>query len=883
MKRNSFLILCALILSLGISAFAQDGAVTITATPGTLTGSGNLKLNSDARFLVYFNNTTGERINISNGFEVNSPDGAQWNSSALDTILPNLPVADEPDINWLHKYFDQAWGFQGVGSGFADGPDTLGLLGAGNPTSASKQLPIGFNDSALALSIDLVNIELTNAGKHICIDTADGNGGLWTWKWVTRTLADRFPTFTVTGATMDGANGQCFLLEWVLNQPPVIVATGASCTPPPGPFVGNVNGVYCSTFTYDFDACDPEGDPITGFALVSGPGAINAATGVWSWNGATIADVGASITVVVNASDGQTGPNASLNVTVTNAAPVITNACPIDGGFGSTGSTKTVDLNGTDDCNVLNWSVVDDGNPATTVSIDGTGELSFSSTEAGVFCVDVVLSDGALTDQCQVCFEISANSAYGVTIEKTHMTLQGGFETVDVVLNYMHPINGIGGFNILITYDNSALSLQEVLEGSIYANCDWEYFTFRFGADGNCSGGCPSGLVRVIGIAETNNGASHPVPDCDATGMTLFSLKFLVSNDRTLECQYVPIRFFWIECGDNTISDETGNILYIASRVYDYHSIDANIPMDPGSAVFPGYAGVPIGACDNPDPNKPDPIRDIDFFNGGIDIACADSIDARGDINLNNFGYEIADAVLFSRYFVYGLGVFTINQAGQIAASDANADGLVLTVADLVYLIRVVIGDAQPFDKVSPMASVTANYTNNDGTLSVDAAMGAALVVVKGNVVPENLSSSEMLYNFDGTNTRILVYPNTNTFSTFEGEFLSVNGEIVSVEFGSASGATVVAKVIPSNYALNQNYPNPFNPSTVISFALPKAGDYTLSIYNVTGQKVAEFSGAAEAGVKEVEWNASANASGIYFYKLNAGAFSSTKKMVLIK
>jgi hypothetical protein len=56
-------------------------------------------------------------------------------------------------------------------------------------------------------------------------------------------------------------------------------------------------------------------------------------------------------------------------------------------------------------------------------------------------------------------------------------------------------------------------------------------------------------------------------------------------------------------------------------------------------------------------------------------------------------GYEIADAVLFSNYFIRGLPVFTINQAGQVAASDVNADGLVLTVADLVYLIRAVVGD----------------------------------------------------------------------------------------------------------------------------------------------------------------------------------------------
>ena len=871
MKRNSFLILCALILSLGISAFAQEGAVTITPTANSMV-AGNIKVNSDPRFLVFFNNTTGERVNISNGFQINTPDGAVWTSSTLDTITPNVPDGDGGFINWLHKFYDIAWGFQSVGSGSADGPDTLGILGAGTPTSASRQLPIAFNDSALAIFIDIANDSAINHGKHICIDTADAQGESWTWKWVTRLLIDRFPTFTVTGATPSGADGQCFMLQWVANQPPVI----SNC--PPGT---TVSGVYCSTFTFDFNATDPEGDsPIT-FQLVSGPGAIDANTGIWSWNSATIADAGASISVVVHASDGAAGPDATLGVTVTNAAPVITNICPINGGFLSTGSTKIVDLNGTDDCGSMIWTVADDGNPATTVSIDGTGNLSFSSTAAGLFAETVTLSDGVLSATCVVNFEVSANSAYGVTIEKTHMTLQGGFENVDVTLNYMHPINGIGGFNILIAYDNSALSLQQVIEGSIYAQCGWEYFTYRFGADGNCSGGCPSGLVRVIGIAETNNGANHPVADCDATGLTLFSLKFLVSNDRTLECQYAPIRFFWLDCGDNTISDETGNLLYIAARVYDYHFIAANVPMDPNLATFPGYAGVPIGACENANPGKPDPIRDIDFYNGGIDIACVDSIDDRGDVNLNDFAYEIADAVLFSRYFVYGLPVFTINQAGQIASTDANADGLVLTVADLVYLIRVVVGDELPYDKLS---AVSTEFTNANGTLSVTGDMGAALVVVKGNVVPENLTSSIMDFAFDGTNTRILVYPDVNNFASFTGEFLNVNNaEVVSVEFGSANGSTVVAKQIPSNFALNQNYPNPFNPSTVISFALPKASDYTMTIYNVTGQKVAEFSGSAEAGIAEINWNASTNASGIYFYKLNAGNFSATKKMVLIK
>ena len=89
--------------------------------------------------------------------------------------------------------------------------------------------------------------------------------------------------------------------------------------------------------------------------------------------------------------------------------------------------------------------------------------------------------------------------------------------------------------------------------------------------------------------------------------------------------------------------------------------------------------------------------------------------------------------------------------------------------------------------------------------------------------------------------------------------------------------------VIPSDYSLSQNYPNPFNPVTTIELALPTASDWTIAIFNVSGQKVAEYSGHSEAGIVTVNWDASNLASGLYFYKANAGNFSATKKMVLLK
>lgn len=88
---------------------------------------------------------------------------------------------------------------------------------------------------------------------------------------------------------------------------------------------------------------------------------------------------------------------------------------------------------------------------------------------------------------------------------------------------------------------------------------------------------------------------------------------------------------------------------------------------------------------------------------------------------------------------------------------------------------------------------------------------------------------------------------------------------------------------LPTTFGLSQNYPNPFNPSTKINFTMPVAANYDLTIYNVIGQVVKEFNGEGKVGVNTVTWDASSNASGIYFYKLKAGDFTETRKMALVK
>ena len=90
--------------------------------------------------------------------------------------------------------------------------------------------------------------------------------------------------------------------------------------------------------------------------------------------------------------------------------------------------------------------------------------------------------------------------------------------------------------------------------------------------------------------------------------------------------------------------------------------------------------------------------------------------------------------------------------------------------------------------------------------------------------------------------------------------------------------------VIPDRYELSQNYPNPFNPETVIRYSLPKAENVSLVVYNLIGEEVAYLINERKpAGSYTVAWDASNLASGIYFYRLQAGDFVQTRKMVLLK
>ncbi len=100
----------------------------------------------------------------------------------------------------------------------------------------------------------------------------------------------------------------------------------------------------------------------------------------------------------------------------------------------------------------------------------------------------------------------------------------------------------------------------------------------------------------------------------------------------------------------------------------------------------------------------------------------------------------------------------------------------------------------------------------------------------------------------------------------------------------SIATSVVNSSSFPTSYSLSQNYPNPFNPATTIRYSLPHSEYVKLFVYDVLGRKIAALvDKKQDAGVYETPFNASLLPSGVYFYRLNIGTFTQTKKMIILK
>lgn len=381
-----------------------------------------------------------------------------------------------------------------------------------------------------------------------------------------------------------------------------------------------------------------------------------------------------------------------------------------------------------------------------------------------------------------------------LTLGSAALVSQGSQVSLPVTFQNASIDRQFGGFDLLISYDTAAVTFVSGDAGQLLQDCEWEYFEVRNDVDG---------LIRVVTIADINNGPQHPVCYLDSVDGELASLTFNVKIGSWLECDAYPLRFYWDDCGDNAATDSLGDSLFLSARVWDPFSA-GYIEQD---GDLPTIHGAP-DSCLAMGGDTP-PGRLVDFFNGYVEIDCQQEPLDRGDINLNGIAYEITDYLIYVNYFLYGLQVFTVNVEAQVANSDVNNDGVVLTIYDLVYLFRVIIGDAAPIPRIGGAEiGDTAIFVHDPSLKTVTVVYPDSLAVAQlgfaGQIVPELEVEGMGAGYVVAANTSMIIYPAgefTDRYAFGEGLLMTYTGEgtLSSAIATDYEGNVIPTRVVTEN------------------------------------------------------------------------------------
>jgi hypothetical protein len=230
--------------------------------------------------------------------------------------------------------------------------------------------------------------------------------------------------------------------------------------------------------------------------------------------------------------------------------------------------------------------------------------------------------------------------------------------------------------------------------------------------------------------------------------------------------------------------------------------------------------------------------------------------------------------------------VFLKNADGHIYGADRSRFFAVSNGINVKPFVRIVNEDFCPYrvfkdsldlrlwighPKASSLA-VKVLYTPDGGSTIYQA---DAFTISPDTLIQTRRISFASYENCRTAMLKVLVTDGSASVSSLSSIF-----EIVAPT--SVVGSAGVA--LPISYMLHQNYPNPFNPSTTIKFELPKTLHVSLKVYDVLGREVSVLvNDKREAGYHEVKFDGSGLASGVYFYRIQAGEFVQTKKLGLVR
>ena len=214
----------------------------------------------------------------------------------------------------------------------------------------------------------------------------------------------------------------------------------------------------------------------------------------------------------------------------------------------------------------------------------------------------------------------------------------------------------------------------------------------------------------------------------------------------------------------------------------------------------------------------------------------------------------------------------------------------ILLVAIAIVIFSIPVNFSEPgFNGTNPGCEGSGCHTLEDGLVSasvIDLQVAITLNGTTSSVAGELVDANGTVVavnNSTGNNPFTLTAPGPGTYTVNAGfknpnrRWDSVMVDINVTDIGENASN-------PSLYKLYDNYPNPFNPSTTLRYSLPEASLTSIKIYDAVGKEVAVVVNEMKtAGTYQIEFNAVGLSSGIYYYSIQAGTFSETKKMILMK
>ncbi len=573
-------------------------------------------------------------------------------------------------------------------------------------------------------------------------------------------------------------------------------------------------------------------------------------TGLFAWRpdfvGPNSSDL-SPFTFVFTASDGDKSENLHVivNVINVNRAPEINAPALIEA---EAGDSLGISVSALDpDFEAIAWEIV--GLPeGASFDYQNPGFINWLTdfADSGSYDIKLIASDPhGKADSANLSIELAPVTFFTVRID-TLTTFAGKVVGLDISLRNKLRVSAV---NLLINLDPSVLTPIEVSKTG-YRLDHFDFFNYVINAGGN------PGDLRITARADNaellNTGEG-----------VIFRITVQVSSNLSYVGQQVPVKFMTRSFLDNSITAE-GDIAYFN--------------------------------------------EEINLFGGYIRIA-APGISLLGDVNLNGIAFEISDAVYFSNHFV-NPDEFPLNEQ-QTINSDINQDGFAPSVADLVLLVKIVSGGGQaPYKKpLTDNGPARVELIRTSGGLyvriEVPVAVGGGIFKFRGRdanrIEAENLTGMDLLSHFSsGIFNCLLISYAGKSITSGASEIVRLSADsdldinLVEVELADTKGGNIEVfksdgPVLPERFGLYQNRPNPFNPDTEIQFDLAYPAKVSLSIYNVLGQEVIRLvESQYEAGTYSVTWdgidkNGKPVASGIYLYRIEAGGFVASRKMVLMK